>query len=78
MDINTFIQVVNGVGFPIAACIAMGAFIVWERKSKQADIVSMEQKQTELINQVLATIERNTLVLEELKERIDRQDETNK
>lgn len=32
MDINMFIQIVNGVGFPIAACIAMGIFIVWDKK----------------------------------------------
>lgn len=29
MNVNEFIQIVNGVGFPIAACVAMGAFIVW-------------------------------------------------
>ena len=29
MNVNGFIQIVNGVGFPIAACVAMGAFIVW-------------------------------------------------
>ena len=29
MNVNDFIQIVNGVGFPIAACVAMGAFIVW-------------------------------------------------
>lgn len=29
MNVNDFIQIINGVGFPIAACIAMGAFIVW-------------------------------------------------
>lgn len=32
MDVNTFIQIVNGIGFPIAACIAMGVFIVWDKK----------------------------------------------
>ena len=29
MNVNDFIQIVNGVGFPIAACVALGAFIVW-------------------------------------------------
>lgn len=29
MNVNDFIQIVNGVGFPIAACVAMGVFIVW-------------------------------------------------
>ena len=29
MNVNDFIQIVNGGGFPIAACVAMGAFIVW-------------------------------------------------
>lgn len=29
MDVNSFIQIVNGCGFPIAACVGMGVFIVW-------------------------------------------------
>lgn len=29
MNVNDFIQIVNGVGFPIAACIGMAWFIVW-------------------------------------------------
>lgn len=29
MNVNDFIQIINGVGFPIAACVAMGCFIVW-------------------------------------------------
>ena len=35
MDVSTIIQLINGVGFPIFACIAMGAFIVWDRKTNR-------------------------------------------
>ena len=34
MSVDTFIQIVNGVGFPIAACIGMAVFIVWDRKNR--------------------------------------------
>ena len=39
MDVNTFIQIVNGIGFPIAACIAMGVFIVWDKKTRNEEII---------------------------------------
>ena len=29
MNVNDFIQIVNGVGFHIEAYVAIGAFIVW-------------------------------------------------
>lgn len=35
MDVQTVVQLINGCGFPIVACGALGWFVVWSRK--QAD-----------------------------------------
>lgn len=33
MDISLFIQLVNGIGFPIACVVALGVYIVWDKKN---------------------------------------------
>ena len=48
MDVNTFIQIVNGIGFPIAACIAMGVFIVWDKKTRNEHQKTQMEKQEEM------------------------------
>lgn len=51
MDVNTITQLINGVGFPIAACCAMGFFIFWDRK---AHIKRDEETQQMIINNTTA------------------------
>lgn len=63
--VNTITQLVNGVGFPIAACIAMAWFIVWNKKQ------SAENKKYNftVLNEAIAN---NTKVVEKLAELIER------
>ena len=34
MTVETVIQLINGVGFPIAACIALGAYVMISKKAE--------------------------------------------
>lgn len=61
MSVDTFIQIVNGVGFPIAACIGMAVFIVWDRKNR------MKETNT-LYNTLKASLDNNTATLNKLVE----------
>lgn len=61
MDVNTIVQLVNGCGFPIAACCAMGWFIVWNKKqSNESRKYNYEQLENAIAN--------NTAVVKELCE----------
>ena len=61
MSVDTFIQIVNGVGFPIAACIGMAFFIVWDRKTRT--------KETNTLYSTLkASLDNNTATLNKLVE----------
>ena len=71
MDVNTFIQIVNGVGFPIAACIAMAVFIVWERKTNIQKNKEIFAKNETALAAVQKSIENNTEVLKRLCEKLD-------
>ena len=61
MSIDTFIQIVNGVGFPIAACIGMSVFIVWDRKNRTKETNT-------LYNTLKASLDNNTATLNKLVE----------
>lgn len=66
MDINMFIQIVNGVGFPIAACIAMGIFIVWDKKTKFKEKEEYQNKQNEILKTILESVNNNSRTIEKL------------
>ena len=61
MSVDTFIQIVNGVGFPIAACIGMAVFIVWDRKNRTKETNT-------LYNTLKASLDNNTATLSKLVE----------
>lgn len=57
--VQTIIQIINGCGFPIAACVGMAWFIVWNRKQAQ------ENKKYNYEN-LREAIDNNTKVMKEL------------
>ena len=57
--VQTIIQIINGCGFPIAACIGMAWFIVWNKKQAQ------ENKKYNYEN-LKEAIDNNTKVMQEL------------
>lgn len=65
------ITLINGVGFPIAACIAMGWFIVWTRKQNDAYKKEVSDKNIEVINDIKEIVERNTTAIEKLIIKLD-------
>ena len=71
MDVSTIIQLINGVGFPIFACIAMGAFIVWDRKTNRKMREENNTKQDALYNSLKDSVDNNTRIIEKLMEKID-------
>lgn len=64
--VQTIIQIINGCGFPIAACVGMAWFIVWNRKQVQ------ENKKYNYEN-LRAAIDNNTKVMQELCDHLKRQ-----
>lgn len=62
MDITTIIELISGVGFPIAACVGMGFFIYYMiKKNTEANAQNMERLQSRCI-------EREDKLYEEIKE----------
>lgn len=63
MTVDTVIQLINGVGFPIAACIAMGAYVMYTKKAEIKRTEDADQKTEKTLGEVKAAVENNTTVI---------------
>lgn len=70
MEVNTFIQLVNGIGFPIAACIAMAVFIIWDKKNHREDKKEIYDKYEQSFDALRVSIENNTKIVQTLIDNI--------
>lgn len=66
MTVDTVIQLINGVGFPIAACIAMGAYVMYAKKAEIKRTEDADEKTEKTLGEVKAAIENNTTVIKML------------
>ena len=66
MTVDTVIQLINGVGFPIAACIAMGAYVMYTKKAEIKRTEDADKKTEKTLGEVKAAIENNTSVIKML------------
>lgn len=66
MTVDTVIQLINGVGFPIAACIAMGAYVMYTKKAEIKRTEDADEKTERTLGEVKAAVENNTTVIKML------------
>lgn len=66
MTVDTVIQLINGVGFPIAACVAMGAYVMYTKKAEIKRTEDADEKTEKTLGEVKAAIENNTTVIKML------------
>ena len=66
MTVETVIQLINGVGFPIAACIAIGAYVMYTKKAEIKRTEDADEKTEKTLGEVKAAIENNTTVIKML------------
>lgn len=74
MDVNTIIQLINGVGFPIFSCIALGVFIVWDKKSRRAEYNKNEANTNAVLEKLSDAVNNNTLTIQKLLDKIEGDD----
>lgn len=71
MDVNTVVQIINGVGFPIAACIGMAAYFVWDKKTRREERKEQQDETFEMINKLSDAVAANTLVIQKLIDKLN-------
>lgn len=70
--VDTVIQLINGVGFPIAACLFMGWFIVWDKKERRKQHAEQQERQEAVIAKLEEAVNSNTAVIQQLVERMEK------
>ena len=66
MSMDAIVQLINGVGFPIAACIAMGAYVMYTKKAEIKRTEDADKKTAQTLEEVKAAVENNTAVIKML------------
>lgn len=70
--VETIVQIVQSVGFPIAMCIAMGAYVKYTEDKSREERVEMQTQHAEEMDSVKTALNNNTLALQELVERLNK------
>ena len=68
---NDVVQIISTLGFPIAACIAMGWFVKYQTDNNNKTMADLRQEQAEQNNTMLKAINNNTKALQELIDKLD-------
>lgn len=66
-NINFIIQLINGVGFPIVACLGMAAYIVWTKKQHTQSV----KEQQETYRLLASSIDNNTTAITRLLDKFN-------
>ena len=68
---ETWVQVITSLGFPIFACLAMGYFIKQQIDQYRSDIKDLQKEHREEIAKVTEALNNNTIALQKLVDKID-------
>lgn len=64
--VETIVQIVQTVGFPIAMCVAMGAYVKYTEDKSREERVELQAQHVEEMESVKAALNNNTLALQKL------------
>lgn len=64
--VETIVQIVQSVGFPIAMCIAMGAYVKYTEDKSREERLEMQTQHAEEMGAVKDALANNTAALREL------------
>lgn len=64
--VETIVQIVQSVGFPIAMCVAMGAYVKYTEDKSREERVEFQAQHVEEMESVKTALNNNTLALQKL------------
>lgn len=64
--VETIVQIVQTVGFPIAMCVAMGAYVKYTEDKSREERIELQMQHAEEMESVKAALNNNTLALQKL------------
>lgn len=74
MDVNTILQAVGTVGFPIVCAIAMAWYVKYVTDRNREDIEKLNTQHQQEMKEVTTALNNNTLALQKLSDVIEKGD----
>ena len=72
MAVNDIVSIISAVGFPIVAAIGCAYFVKWQYEQNQKQVEEMRKEHKEEVANMTKAIENNTIALNRLLERFDK------
>ena len=69
------VNIIQTVGFPIAACVAMGVYVKYITDKNDAKIDNLEKTHGEALEKITKALNNNTIALTKLAERLGSDDD---
>lgn len=71
MEINSVVQIISTLGFPIFACVALGWYVKYSSDKNSKEVAEMRKEHQEEIGKVTEALQNNTLALQKLCDKLD-------
>lgn len=72
---NEIAALITSVGFPIVACLFMGWYVKYQTDNYRSEVKDMQQEHREEISKVTEALQNNTLALQRLCDKLERDGE---
>ena len=72
MDVNTILQAVGTLGFPIVCALAMAWYVKYMTDRNREDINKLNEQHQQEMKEVTTALNNNTLALQKLSDLLDR------
>lgn len=70
--VETVVQVVQSLGFPIAMCIAMGAYVKYTEDKSREERIELQTQHVEEMESVKTALNNNTMALQKLVDELNK------
>lgn len=71
MDMNTILQAIPTVGFPVVMCGAMAYYVKYISDKNREEVAKLNEQHKQEIMDVIKAIDNNTVALTKLCEKLD-------
>lgn len=74
MNMTDLMTVISSVGFPVVACVGLGWYVKYITDNNNKEVAEMRKEHQDEISKVTEALNNNTLALQRLCDRIDREE----
>lgn len=74
MNMTDLMTIISSVGFPVVACIGLGWYVKYITDNNNKEVAEMRKEHQDEISKVTDALNNNTLALQRLCDRIDREE----